>query len=604
MERAGLDRPAAAVTLGQNRNRPDRGGNTAPPPAHALTVQKTGTENESGAGEGLKKRAAMLSTPVRSRQDAPGKHQAGGIAMQNQKPVPGAGFILGLFFFGVSWGWQQFTGGSLTSQDKLYFSFFQYLGVMSLLFGVSDLYLRYRRREKRRQAEEPSGVHGTASFASREECAAAGLTDPDGLYLGVLGSTPLFYNGKAHLLTVAPARQGKGINVVIPNLLHYQGSVFVTDPKGELAAVTAAHRRETFGQQVCILNPWELHGLAAHRYNPLQPLIEAAHDPQLLRGIADEAKALALQLLPEPDDQRNKYFRDGSRKILRALMLHLATRGDPGSCTLTGMWRILNNKKRLLEIVPEMAGSPALNGMVADLGEDLSHEAADNPEHFGDFRTGAAEAVDIFDPNGPLGNAVTGSDVDFRALKEGRVSVYLVIPQDRIATHGAWLGLVARQAITAVARSPGKTPVLFLLDEFANMGRLTGLAESLTALPGLGVRVWAFVQELAELKRIYGEHTAETVLSQAEVKQFFAVQSLSLAKMLSAALGQKTVKTTSFNLGRSDDDEVGTTLGETGRPLLSPEDIRQMGKDQQLLFIESLPPVRARRIPFWYVAPW
>ncbi len=67
----------------------------------------------------------------------------------------------------------------------------------------------------------------------------------------MMDGQPLFYSGKAHLLTCAPARQGKGIGVVIPNLLHYSGSVVVTDPKGELAAVTAAHRRERFGQEVC-----------------------------------------------------------------------------------------------------------------------------------------------------------------------------------------------------------------------------------------------------------------------------------------------------------------------------------------------------------------
>jgi type IV secretion system protein VirD4 len=69
-------------------------------------------------------------------------------------------------------------------------------------------------------------------------------------------------------VTVAPARQGKGINVVIPNLLHFQGSVFVTDPKGELAAVTAAHRAERFGQKVYVLNPWGVHGLHLHRSVP------------------------------------------------------------------------------------------------------------------------------------------------------------------------------------------------------------------------------------------------------------------------------------------------------------------------------------------------
>ena len=71
----------------------------------------------------------------------------------------------------------------------------------------------------------------------------------------MLDGQPLFHRGKAHLLTVAPARQGKGINVVIPNLLHYAGSVIVTDPKGELVAVTAKHRKERLGQKVVVFKP-------------------------------------------------------------------------------------------------------------------------------------------------------------------------------------------------------------------------------------------------------------------------------------------------------------------------------------------------------------
>ncbi len=495
-------------------------------------------------------------------------------------------------------------GAHLNAADQLYLGFFQFIGATAMLIGVSGYFKLWQQRAKRKLAELPSGTFGGAAFATLGDCAAAGLCDPRGLYLGVLDGQPLFYSGKAHLLTAAPARQGKGINVVIPNLLHFQGSVFVTDPKGELAAVTAAHRAERLGQKVFVLNPWGLHGLPQHRCNPLQPLLDAANDPALLRGVADEAKALALQLLPEPEDSRNRYFREGARTILRAVMLHLATRGAPATCTLPEMWRVLSSTKRIEKLVDQMTASDALFGMVADLGQDLAYQLEDNPDQFADFRQGAVQALDIFDPVGYLGAAVSGSDVDFRALKEGKASVYLVIPQDRIATHGAWLGLVTRQAIAAVARSSGQSEVLFVLDEFANMGKLAGLAESLTALPGLGVRVWAFVQELSELIRLYGPYTARTVLSQAEMKQFFAVQDDQLAKTLSAALGQRTVKTRNFNLGRTEDDEIGESLGETGRPLMSPDEIRLMGADEQLLLIKALPPIRAQRLPFWFVAPW
>ncbi|TPE48560.1 type IV secretory system conjugative DNA transfer family protein [Amaricoccus solimangrovi] len=521
---------------------------------------------------------------------------------RNGSPV--AALLLGVSIYALAANFPEITGAQLTPADEAYLGFFKYLGAMAALAGVAGVSNVVRQYIQREAASEPSGVFGEAAFATLEECEQAGMLDPSGLFLGMQEGRPLFYSGKAHLLTAAPARQGKGISVVIPNLLHYTGSMFVTDPKGELAAVTAKHRAERFGQKVYILNPWGLHGLPQHRYNPLQPLIEAASDPALIRSVADEAKALALQLVPESEDARNRYFREGARAILRAVMLHLATRGAGERCTLPEMWRVLSNNSRLERCVAEMEKSEALFGMIADLGRDLRDQLEENADQFADFRQGASQALDIFDPVGWLGEAVGGSDVDFRALKEGRATVYLVIPQDRIATHGAWLGLVARQAITTVARSKGRSPVLFLLDEFANMGRLSGLAESLTALPGLGVRVWVFVQELAELIRLYGPYTARTILSQAEVKQFFAVQDHNLAVTLSAELGQRTVKTTSYNLGRYYDDEVSENLAETGRPLMSPDEIRQMGADWQLLLIKALPPILARRLPFWFVAPW
>lgn len=375
-----------------------------------------------------------------------------------EKRLAWAGIVLGLFFLGVIWVWENVVlgPGGGNAADRLYLGFFRFMAWACLLIGIGDMLLRLGRIRERAAALKPSGVFGKARFATATECYDAGLMDPKGLYLGTMKADrqvyPLFYSGKAHLLTVAPARSGKGVGVVIPNLLHFQGSVFVTDPKGELASVTRKHRAERLGQKVYVLNPWGLHDLPQDRYNPLAPLIEAAGDEALIRGLADEARALALQLLPEPDDARNRYFRDGARNILRAVMLHLATRGDPDTCTLPQMWRVLSSQKRLTDLIADMAGSTALGGMVADLGDDLSHQVADNEEQFQDFRQGAVQALEIFDPASWLADAVAGSDVDFKALKEGRATVYLVIPQDRIATHGAWLGLVTRQAISAVTR--------------------------------------------------------------------------------------------------------------------------------------------------------
>ena len=488
-------------------------------------------------------------------------------------------------------------------------------GPGQLLFGGTGAVVLYGATRIMRQncdearkiaaANTPSGVYGQARFASRQDVAKAGLHDQDGLFLGVHDRKLIFHNGKAHLLTVAPARTGKGVSVVTPNLLHWQGSVFVTDPKGELAGMTAWHRHEAFGQKVCILNPWGLHGLPQDRYNPLAVLVRLYNDDTLRRGLTGEVRDLALQLLPEPEsDSKNRFFREGSRKLLRALMLHLATRDDPARCTLPELWRILQSSTRMDCTLVDMAGSDALGGVVADLAQDMAGLIASNPEQFGDFREGAVQAVDIFEPSGWLADCVSASDFDFAEMKSGATSIYLVIPQDEIQTNGAWLGLLARQAIDAVARHGGNNQVLFLLDEASNMGRIHTLTESLTSLPGLGVRVWMIVQELAELRRVYGREATATILSQSEVVQYFAVQNHALAKEISAALGDRTVVTNSYNLGRSMDDAAGESFSETGRPLLSPDEIRQLPRDSQILFVQNNPPIMARRVPFWEVMPW
>lgn len=525
---------------------------------------------------------------------------AGNIGKQGS---PTALLLLGVSMLALAAGFPELTGTQPDAGGKFFLTLLGGFGAITTLGGVAGFYKSFVQREKRKAAAETSGVYGDAAFASLDECEVAGLLDPNGLYIGTLDGEPLFHNGKAHLLTCAPARQGKGINVVIPNLLHYPGAVVVTDPKGELASVTAKHREERFGHRVIVFNPWGLHGLPQHRINPLQEVIRLADNPQLQRGLTDEVKVIALQLLPEPEDPRNRFFRDGSRTILRGVLLYLALCA-PARCTLPEMWRLVANPVRLARAVEAMRKSDALGGVLADLGDDLSVQMQDNPDQFGDFRAGAVQALDIYEPGGYLASAVGGSDVDLADVKGGDVSIYLAFPQDRIASHGAALGLIVNQTITGVARSPKTGQALFLLDEFANLGRLSGLAESLTALPGLGVRVWMLVQELAELTRIYGPHTTKTVLSQSEVKQFFAVNTDEMAQALSRGLGQKTVKTVNHNLGRFDHDEIGETLSETGQPLMRPEDILLMGRDEQLLLVNGLRPIRGGRMPFWFVSPW
>lgn len=475
--------------------------------------------------------------------------------------------------------------------------------VASGLTGYARLKEEQEQEQKRIDARTPSGTFGTAAFMTLVEAIKAGLTDARGLFIGVLDGRMLFHYGKAHLLTVAPARKGKGASVVIPNLLHWQHSAVVTDPKGELAAVTRAHRARRLGQKVIVLNPWGLHDMPKDRFNPIGHLPEMAADERGRRGLTTEVAAIALQLIPDNPRESSPFFSEGSRSILRALLLHLAT-SDAENCTLSELWRLVQNRQRLTDALYEMVLSEALDGVVSDLAQDLMASVKDTAPTFRNFLQGAQQAVAIFDPSGWIADCVDRSDFSFAELKSGKVTVYLVVPPKEIAAVGPWMGLVVRRAIDDVAAAKGGSQVLFMLDEVANMGKLQGLSESLTLLPALGVRVWMIVQSLDQLRAVYGRETTNTILSQAEVKQYFVVEDAALADQLSKALGMRTVKVATIGLGRDKEDDPTESWSETQRPLMSADQIRALPASEQIVQIQSQPPIRAGRLAYWQVAPW
>ena len=90
------------------------------------------------------------------------------------------------------------------------------------------------------------------------------------------------WNDDRHVLTIAGSRAGKGVSLIMPNLLFYEGSALVIDPKGENAAITAGRRGKGtktaagLGQDVYVLDPFGVSGPRTRRapvsFNPMAEL--------------------------------------------------------------------------------------------------------------------------------------------------------------------------------------------------------------------------------------------------------------------------------------------------------------------------------------------
>ena len=193
------------------------------------------------------------------------------------------------------------------------------------------------------------------------------------------------------------------------------------------------------------------------------------------------------------------------------------------------------------------------------------------------------------------------SDFRFADLKERPVSIFLVLPPDRLDTYARWLRLMVAQALTELARAPGRPPwpVLFLLDEFAALGHLEPVERAMGLMAGYGIQLWPIVQDIHQLRALYGQR-AGTFLSNAGVLQVFGVNDQQSAQLVSELLGQETVVFETMSRAL-DAEATGITFGQqhVGRPLLTPDEVRTLSPDRQLLFLAGQRPVIAAKLRYY-----
>lgn len=457
-----------------------------------------------------------------------------------------------------------------------------------------------------------SHTEGKAKWATTTDAESAGMTKGAGLFLGALNGRDLYYPGETHLLTMAPPGAGKGTSIVIPNLLTYRGSMIVTDPKGELFAITAQHREKTLGHQIIVLCPWAgklstelgIH-VPDHGFNPLS-IIKIGPD------IKDECELVSSLLLPgqgnmKPDDE---FWVDGGQSILTAFLLHLKSREDEfGPLTLP----LLRQK---LHLAPEeltafmfgMSKNDDFGGCIKEYGGKLLGTAERAPRQFEGVLGTAQKALRIYDSMSSLGEHVSKGEINFPALKDRPTTIYLIMPSDRSVTHAGWLNLVMSLAIELVGRDRSNRRVLFLLDEMANLGYMPNILRGMAQYRGQGVQIWSIIQQLSQLERLYGKAGSTQFVGTCEVVNVFGIWDPETAQFISQWLGQDTVRNLSYNVGSPESPweygNVNYGATDKGVALMRPEDVRTMSAREQLIFYRNVPPIRAEKVDYFTRPDW
>ena len=460
--------------------------------------------------------------------------------------------------------------------------------------------------------------HGSARFANRKELKK--LQGDDGLLIGRNPHTGrlLRSDGPAHLITLAPTRAGKGVGTVIPNLLAAERSVLVIDPKGENARIAGEARRR-FGT-VHVLDPFgvsntgKVSGMPSAAYNPLDRLTPDSLD------LGEDAASLTEALVMDPPGQVSEaHWNEEAKAILGGLIMFCVCHEDRDRRTLATVREYLTlPPEKLRALLELMQDSDAAGGLIARAANRFLGKA---DREAASVLSNAQRHTHFLD-SPRIAKVLSRSDFHFSDLRHRITSVFLVLPPNRMDAYSRWLRLLVSQALQDIARdaeattqvsgaSPAlseapaapvsatgrlKAPTLFLLDEFAALGRLEAVERAMGLMAGYGLQLWPILQDMSQLRDLYGER-AGTFIANAGVQQVFGVNDFETAKWLSQMIGQETTgfQTDSYKPG----DNPSFSNNLTGRDLLTPDEIMQMPPELQLLRVQGQPSALAQKLRYY-----
>jgi type IV secretion system protein VirD4 len=451
-------------------------------------------------------------------------------------------------------------------------------------------------------------LHGDARFANSAEVSRAGLLvsapqSGPGILVGRYRGKFLALPGQLSVMLSAPTRSGKGVGVVIPNLLNWPDSVVVLDIKGENYDITAGYRAE-HGQAVYAFSPFD-ESARSHRWNPLTAVRTSP-----LHRVGD---LLTIGQVFFPNDgsstSSEAFFNDQARNLFLGLGL-LLLESPQLPRTIGELLRQSSGRGRSLKDHLSASIKQRL-----EAGKPFSDECIDALQRLLSNSENTLTSI-VATLNAPLTifadavvDASTSAD-DFRLedVRRRRMSIYVRIPPNRLANARPLLNLFFSQLVSLNTQHlPEQDPSLKLQcllvnDEFAAMGRVGVISSAAAFLAGYNLRLLTVVQAMSQLDAVYGDKEARTFATNHGLQILYAPREQRDADEYSAMLGQFTERATSRGRSRSFSEHghssVSRNESEQRRALLLPQEFKELGSERLVVIYENCKPILGEKIRY------
>ena len=392
-----------------------------------------------------------------------------------------------------------------------------------------------------------------------------------------------------HILTVAPSQTGKSFSLAA-NALYTRASLVIVDIKGEQHRLSSGFRA-TLGK-VVVLSPEGVGG---------------GYDPFTDLGTDVQSIERAAWLVTHDPHDRDPYWAEAASYGVAAAIRAAQLEGTPPLSYLQRLLRQAHGSGRTfveaLATVQDDLTAEFLETFLGMPPEAMSDEHFNAPRgHIVSVWNALVKRTKPYLLPGVL-TLTSKADFQARDLLTRTTTVYLVWPEHELESLSGPLNLILTALITALARetdkSPGSPhrPVILALDE-AGRVRVPNLPAHSATLAGRNVSLALYVQALDQLWDTYGLNGGETILSNCHHKVFHGALSLKTAEYISRNLGQKSVSEERRSRAPGWFAPETITQGYTTRPLLTPDEVRMLGRDEVIVLSRDATPIRGRRLGF------
>ena len=448
-----------------------------------------------------------------------------------------------------------------------------------------------QKRNYRRGVEHGSAKWGNVSEICRRYCEKQytnNLLLTQHFRMGLDG-----YKHKRNLnvLVVGGSGAGKSRTYAIPNIMQCNCSMVITDPKAELLRKTGGVL-ERNGYEVRVfdlINPE-----TSWCYNPFAYVRD---DKDVLKLINN----LIRNTTPKGAQSSDPFWEKSETALLQALMLYLLHEAPP--------------EEQNFPMIMEMLGSAQVKEDDEDYQSplDILFERLEmrDPEsiavkQYAIYKQAAGKtAKSILISVGvrlaafnlkQIANLTCTDELDLYSIGEKKVALFCCIP-DADTSMNYLVGMIYSnlfQTLYYVAdrKYGGKLPIPVhcIMDEWPNVALPDDFDKILATMRSRGISCSIIIQNIAQMKALFKD-SYESLIGNCDEFLYLGGNEKEGHKYVSELLGKETLDTNTYGQTKGRSGSYSVNYQQTGRELLTPDEIRLLDNRKAILFIRGERPI-------------